>query len=137
MSGYLRPLVLMLTLGLAPCALLAQEGEQAEIPRGLWATEPDQLGIVLWVRTRSCGRALCGRVERAKNRAGYDAPSNAVGQLTLVKLKPQADGSFLGEYVDRNALQYRTSRVEVAGRRLRLEACNADGCSDKVWTRVK
>lgn len=137
MSYRIPLLAVILATRLVPGVLCAQEGSGAEIPRGLWATEPDQLGVVLWVRTRSCGRNLCGRVERAKNRGGYDAPSNVVGQLSLVKLRPQADGSFYGEYVDRNAEQFKRSRVEVIGRTLRLEACTKEACTDKVWMRVK
>jgi uncharacterized protein (DUF2147 family) len=111
--------------------------EAAEVPLGLWQTEPDQIGVVLLVRTRSCGRALCARVERAKNRRGYDAPSDAVGQQVLWSMKPQPDGAFFGEYRDTAANRYPESRVEVSGKKLRLLLCNDQGCGQSLWTRVK
>lgn len=116
----------------------AQEAEgQVEIPRGLWETPLDETGVLFHVRTRRCGRALCGRVERAKNRRGYDTPSNAVGDKFIWGMRPQPDGSFLGEYRDPQANSFEKSRVQVIGKELRLEACNDAGCSKEVWTRIR
>ncbi|MFK7835311.1 MAG: hypothetical protein AB8B60_03740 [Sulfitobacter sp.] len=115
----------------------AQEGGQAEVPRGLWETEPDMLGVVLHVRTRRCGRALCGRVERAKNRRGYDTPSNAVGDKVLWEMRPQADGSFYGEYRGPTAIRFTKSRAEVRGREMRIEACTDEICDDLIWTLIR
>lgn len=116
---------------------MAQEEGQAEVPLGVWQTEPDTLGVVLLVRTRSCGGALCARVQRAKNRAGYDAPSNAVGQKAFWAMKPQPDGSFFGEYRDPRGRRYLQSRVEVVGRKLRLRACDKESCTETIWKRVR
>ncbi|NNK16168.1 MAG: hypothetical protein HKP51_04600 [Sulfitobacter sp.] len=115
----------------------AQQGEQIEVPRGLWETEPDALGVVLHVRTRRCGRALCGRVERAKNRRGYDTPSNAVGDKVLWEMRPQPDGSFYGEYRGPLANRYLKSRVQVFGREMVLQACDDESCRKLVWTRIR
>lgn len=104
---------------------------------GLWKTPPDTFGIVFHVRTRPCGRSLCGRVERVKNRRGFDTPSNAVGQQVLWRMRPQPDGAFYGEYRDGAATQYLKSRVHVVGKELRLEACNDLGCTEIVWVRVR
>ena len=115
----------------------AQDGESIEPPRGLWQTEPDSLGIVFHVRTRNCGASLCGRVERVKNRAGLDAPSDAVGEKVLWGLRPQPDGSFFGEYRDRRGDIFLDSRVTVVGREMRLRACRRTACQDVVWRRIR
>jgi uncharacterized protein (DUF2147 family) len=115
----------------------AQEGGQTEIPRGLWKTEPDSRGEYFLVRTRGCGRALCARVQRAKKRGGYDTPSSAVGQKVLLRMQPQPDGSFFGEYQDGIGRSFKGSRAEVTGRILRLRACSEHICKDSIWTRVK
>ncbi len=118
-----------------PC--LAQEGERVEPPRGLWQTEPDSLGVVFHVRTRNCGAALCARVERVKNRAGLDAPSDAVGEKVLWSLRSQADGSFFGEYRDSYGEIFPDSRVTVVGREMRLRACQSTTCQNVVWRRIR
>jgi len=53
----------------------------AEVPPGLWKSALDASGMVVHTRTKSCGAALCGRVERVKDRRGYDTPSRSVGQV--------------------------------------------------------
>ena len=131
------PRLALLAVLCAASPIAAQEDGQGEIPRGLWQSEPDMLGVVLLVRTRGCGRNLCGRVERAKNRGGYDAPSSAVGQKVFWEMKPQADGAFFGEYRDAEARQFRQTRVEVAGRKMRLRVCDTEGCKERIWVRVK
>lgn len=131
-----RCLIGMICLCLGSAGWAEGEG-QAEVPRGLWQTEPDSLGVILHVRTRRCGRALCGRVERAKNRRGYDTPSNAVGDKVLWELRPQADGSFLGEFRDSMARQYLDTRVEVRGREMFLRACDNQECRALTWTRIR
>lgn len=116
---------------------VAQGRDAAEIPRGLWQTEPDGLGVVLHVRTRRCGRDLCALVERAKNRRGYDARSDAVGAKVLWNLRAQPDGSFLGEYSARDGERYGQTRVRAVGGALHLQACTAATCRNLVWTRIR
>ena len=130
----------LLTALLCMClgsSLAAQQGEQIEVPRSLWETEPDALGVVLHVRTRRCGRSLCGRVERAKNRRGYDTPSNAVGDQVLWEMRPQPDGSFYGEYRGPLANRYLRSRAQVFGREMVLQVCDEQSCKKLVWTRIR
>lgn len=121
------------------CATAARADGEAvvEVPRGLWETQADTSGVVFHVRTKRCGRALCGRVERVKDRRGYDTPSNAVGAKVLWEMRPQPDGSFFGEYRGPRADRYLKSRAEVAGKKLRLNACNDEGCETRVWTRIR
>jgi hypothetical protein len=133
---FIRYIAALLLVGLAS-GIAAQEGGQGEVPRGVWQTEPDSLGVVLLVRTRACGSALCARVQRAKNRAGYDAPSDAVGQKVFWAMKPQPDGSFFGEYRDARAQRFLQSRVEVFGRKLRLRACDKTACRETTWKLVR
>ena len=117
--------------------LFAQAEAAADVPRGLWETAPDGAGVILHIRTRRCGRALCGRVERAKNRRGYDTPSDAVGEKVLWDLRPQADGSFVGEYRGPGGESFPDARVEVRGRMLSLRACGEAGCDTTIWTRIR
>ncbi len=130
---------LCVALGLMAFAAMSavQAGSRGEVPRGLWQTEPDANGLVLQVRTRSCGRALCGRVERVKNRRGIDAPSNLVSQKVFWSMRQQPDGAFFGEYRGRDARSFPQSRVEFSGRELRLRACEGNACSESTWTRVE
>lgn len=128
---------MILALAFAGLAEVAEATGRGEVPLGLWQTEPDTLGVVLWVRTRACGQALCARVERAKNRRGIDAPSNAVGQQVFWSMRPRPDGAFVGEYRDRAANRFLNARVVVTGNRLRLESCDNSGCRDVEWIRVK
>ena len=126
-----------LLMAAAATPLLAQSDGQTERPLGLWQTEYDANGIVFHVRTRGCGRALCGRVERVKNRRGYDAPSNAVGQKVIWSMRPQPDGSFFGEVRDTRGQPYTQSRLELAGNGLRVRLCDADGCRGAFWKRLR
>lgn len=133
----LRPfLCAALVLGV-PLGVQAQSDSQTEVPLGLWETEISPVGIRFHVRTKRCGRALCGRVERVKNRRGYDAPSNAVSSMVLLNLRPQPDGSFFGEVRGKSGETYPTSRVTLRGNALAVEACNADGCAKEVWKRLR
>lgn len=117
-------------------AALAQDA-QVEVPLGLWKSEPDRRGIVLNVRTKPCGRSMCGRVERVKDRRGYDTPSTMVGQKVLWDLKPQPDGSFLGKMVDSQGNWLSETRIEARSGKLHLRACGDDGCQDLVWKRLR
>lgn len=115
---------------------LAQDAH-VEVPLGLWKSQPDRRGIVLNVRTRPCGRAMCGRVERVKDRRGYDTPSTMVGQKVLWDLKPQPDGSFLGKMVDNQGNWLSETRIEARSGKLHLRACGEGGCQDLVWKRLR
>jgi uncharacterized protein (DUF2147 family) len=108
-----------------------------EVPLGLWKSEPDRRGIVLNVRTKPCGRSMCGRVERVKDRRGYDTPSTMVGQKVLWDLKPQPDGSFLGKMVDSQGNWLSETRIEARSGKLHLRTCGDDGCQDLVWKRLR
>jgi uncharacterized protein (DUF2147 family) len=128
--------------GLVLCfctAAAAQSEGRAEVPRGLWQGTADAQGISFHVRTRRCGRAMCGKVERVKNSRGFDAPSNAVGQKVLWELRPQADGSFFGEYRDGSGNVWPDTRVQMRGNALRLRICNGAQCKEKEtsWKRLR
>lgn len=136
MHSILRLSALLWGLSNATAAIAEGDGP-VEVPRGLWETQASASGVVFHVRTRRCGRSLCGRVERAKNRRGYDTPSNAVGAKVLWEMRPQPDGSFFGEYRGPQANRYLQSRVEVSGKQLRLNACDDAGCEALVWVRIR
>ena len=109
----------------------------ADKVEGVWKSDPDRNGLVVHVRTRPCGSAVCGMVERAKDRRGYDKRSNAVGKRLLWDLVEQPDGSYRGKYWEPRRDRTLDTRVRVEGDALRLEACDDSGCRDVVMTRVK
>lgn len=112
------------------------QGQDIEPPRGLWQTTPDARGHVYHVRTRPCGRGLCGRIERVKNRRGIDTPSNAVSHQILRNLRPQTDGSFLGAFAVPGLGDVET-KVMVDGNALQLESCQQDACETVRWKRLR
>lgn len=128
---------ILCTAALFASGAAAQSDSQTERPLGLWQTAADAQGIVFHVRTRGCGRALCGRVERVKNRRGYDAPSNAVGQKVIWDMRPQPDGSFFGELRGTNGQSYPQSRLEIAGNALRVRLCDGQDCQEQLWKRLR
>lgn len=136
MFHFKRVMAALVAVWLAPAAYAQSEGH-AEVPRGLWQAQANVQGVSFHVRTRRCGRALCGRVERVKNRRGFDAPSNAVGQMVLWELSPQADGSFMGEYRDGAGNAWMNTRVEVRGNALQLRICEGSDCRGESWKRLR
>jgi uncharacterized protein (DUF2147 family) len=109
----------------------------ADVPLGLWKSTPDARGLVVHVRTKPCGKALCGRIERAKDRRGYDTPSNAVGRKVLLDMRAQPDGTYEGKIWDTRANRLLPSKMLVDGNTLTLRNCDGDQCKDVVWTRLR
>ncbi|WP_037967949.1 DUF2147 domain-containing protein [Sulfitobacter guttiformis] len=110
---------------------------QADVPIGLWQSNPDNMGIVLHVRTRACGRAICGQVERVKDRRGYDAPSRSVGHRVLINLVPDEEGMFSGDVWEPASNKLLRARMKVEGNLMRFENCNGMECSKVTWRRVR
>lgn len=110
---------------------------RADAPVGLWQSPPDARGIVMHVRTRTCGGGICGQIERVKNVRGYDAPSRAVGRRMLVNLVPEADGSFAGQVWEPSGNRMLRARMQVQGSLMRFENCNGEECRSEVWRRVR
>lgn len=109
----------------------------ADWPQGLWQSSPDESGLVVHVRTRACGLALCGHVERAKNRQGYDTPSSAVGSRMLVDMYPQSDGTYQGRFWEPYSNRLLTAKIQVSGNLMRFRNCDGTACKDVVWTRLR
>ena len=130
----MKPARLLIFLGIFGSAA---GGAAADWPLGLWQSAPDRTGLVVQVRTKPCGQALCGRIERAKDRFGYDTPSSAVGRRMLLKMEEQADGSYLGRIWQPAGNRVLTARMQVEGNRMVLENCDADACETVVWSRVR
>jgi uncharacterized protein (DUF2147 family) len=109
----------------------------ADVPVGLWEAKPDRRGVVVHVRTKPCGSAICGRIERAKDRRGYDTPSTDLGRRMLLNMQAQSDGSYTGkvwEPVDNRML---TAKMRVRGNMMELNTCDGVACDDVVWTRLR
>lgn len=109
----------------------------ADQPLGLWQTTPDNTGMIAHVRTRACGSAYCGRVERAKDRRGYDTPSNAVGSKMLWDMIPQDDGSYLGQVWEPRVGRMQTTTVRVEGNQMLLQRCEGGECRNETWSRLR
>ncbi len=110
---------------------------QADVPLGLWKSPPDETGMVMHVRTKSCGTALCGRVERAKDRRGYDTPSSVVGRKMLLDLRLRPDGGYEGQVWKPARNQLVPVIMQVEGNKLHLRNCDDAGCREDIWTRLR
>lgn len=110
---------------------------QADLPAGLWESTPDTRGLIVHVRTRPCGSAMCGKVERAKNARGYDTPSTAVGSKVLMDLAQQSDGTYLGKFWASDQGRLMTARVRLQGNEMMLNNCDGAGCRNEVWKRLR
>jgi uncharacterized protein (DUF2147 family) len=110
---------------------------RADVPIGLWQSNPDARGIVFHVRTRSCGSAICGQVERVKDRRGYDTPSQVVGHRVLVDLMRDDDGTFTGLVWEPTSNRMLRARMTMTGNLMRFENCSEDTCRKATWRRVR
>ena len=118
-------------------ALISGAPALADWPVGLWQSTPDRSGLVVHVRTKPCGSAICGRVERAKDRFGYDTPSSVVGRRMLLDMQAQPDGSYLGRVWEPQGNRILTARMQVTGNVMRFEHCDGNSCRNVAWTRVR
>jgi len=109
----------------------------ADWPVGLWQSAPDRAGLVVHVRTKPCGSAICGRGERAKDRFGYDRPSSVVGRRMLLDMLAQPDGSFVGLVWEPQRNRILNARMQVTGNVMRFENCDGTACVREEWTRVR
>ncbi|MFD2738947.1 DUF2147 domain-containing protein [Sulfitobacter aestuarii] len=130
--------LLRILIGLAfitalPISATAQEA----MAHGVWKSTPDRNGLVVHVRTKPCGAALCGTVERAKDRRGYDKRSSAVGRKIIWDMKPASDGVYRGKLWERDRNRTLDARLSVEGNALRLQQCDDNGCKDVIWTRLR
>tara|TARA_R100001369_G_scaffold19742_8_gene35992 strand:+ start:775 stop:1167 length:393 start_codon:yes stop_codon:yes gene_type:complete len=109
----------------------------ADVVEGVWKSTPDVNGLVVHVRAKPCGPALCGTVERAKDRRGYDTRSTAVGKRVFWDMKPQPDGSYVGTLLGTSASEMRKATMLVHGNAMRLQTCIGDACNEMIWTRLR
>ncbi len=130
-----------MTLFKSLCIVAAVAGlagaAHAEVPLGLWKSDPDATGLVVHVRTKPCGPALCGRIERAKDRRGYDTPSTVVGRKMLWDMQAQPDGSYAGRIWEPVGNRMMQARMQVQGNTMRLNNCDGEDCREVIWTRLR
>lgn len=110
---------------------------RADVAVGLWQSQPDATGLVVHVRTKTCGSAICGRVERAKDRRGYDTPSSVVGRRMIMDMRAQSDGTYTGSIWEPQRNKLLAARMQVEGNVMRLENCDDTACRKLVWHRVR
>ena len=110
---------------------------QADVPIGLWQTEPDRTGNVFHVRTRACGPDLCGQIERVKNRFGYDTPSRDVGRNLLSGMRELGEGRFEGQVWEPDTNRMLSARMHVQGNTIRMTRCASQDCSSTSWHRLR
>jgi uncharacterized protein (DUF2147 family) len=118
-------------------ALFATNSAMADVPLGLWETSPDRSGLVFHVRTKPCGGSLCGQIERAKNRHGYDTPSTTVGRRLLWDMRAQDDGSYQGQIWEPAANRMLMAKMRVNGNRMQFQNCDEALCEDIIWVRLR
>ncbi|KIN60487.1 hypothetical protein Z945_1460 [Sulfitobacter noctilucae] len=110
---------------------------RADLAVGLWQSQPDATGLVVHVRTKNCGSAICGRIERAKDLRGYDTPSSVVGRRMIMGMLAQEDGSYAGQIWEPQRNKLLTARMQVQGNVMRLRNCDESACQDIVWQRLR
>jgi len=109
----------------------------ADVVEGVWKSAPDINGLVVHVRAKPCGSALCGVVERAKDRRGYDKRSSAVGKRVFWDMIKQPDGSYAGTLLEPSAHQTEAATMLVQGNALHLQKCEDASCDVVIWTRLR
>lgn len=109
----------------------------ADWPVGLWQSPPDTSGLVVHVRTKPCGRSICGQIERTKDRFGYDTPSSFVGRRMLLDMQIQPDGSYQGKIWAPQGNRVLASRMQVSGNIMRFQNCDSGTCVNVDWTRLR
>lgn len=109
----------------------------ADVVEGMWKSAPDRHGLVVHVRAKPCGNALCGIVERAKDRRGYDTRSTAVGKRVFWDMVRQPDGTYVGTLLEPSASQMQTATILVEGNAMRLQKCEDAECDELIWTRLR
>ena len=109
----------------------------ADVVEGVWKSPPDRNGLVVHVRAKPCGSALCGTVERAKDRRGYDTRSTAVGRRVFWDMVQQPDGSYVGTLLEPSASEKYRAEMHVEGNAMRLLKCQAETCKELIWTRLR
>jgi uncharacterized protein (DUF2147 family) len=130
----MKTMALMLAFTLSVPAQAAP----APSPIGLWQNPK----ATLLVRTRDCGRELCGNIVWAGPKAIADAReagiATLVGTELLIGYHPSGKGRWTGQvYVpDQGRRFYSTIDVESADR-LRISGCILGGliCKHQEWTR--
>jgi len=109
----------------------------ADVVEGVWKSPPDRNGLVVHVRAKPCGSALCGTVERAKDRRGYDTRSTAVGKRVFWDMVQQPDGSYVGTLLEPSASEKFRAEMRVEGNAMRLSKCGDATCKELIWTRLR
>ncbi|MGH6652506.1 MAG: DUF2147 domain-containing protein [Sphingopyxis sp.] len=116
----------------------AVQADTAPTPFGLWQNPKG----TLLVRTRDCGRQLCGNIVWAGPKAIADAREAGVTALVgtelLIGYRPSGAGRWTGQvYVPDQGRRY-YSTIEVEGpNSLRISGCILGGliCKHQEWTR--
>ena len=109
----------------------------ADVVLGLWRTPPDSNGIVIQVRAKACGDAVCARVERVTDRRGIDKRSGYVGRRMIWDMIPLDADNYRGKFWDPHANRVFDADLSVAGNRIILRPCHAGQCRELTWLRVR
>ena len=109
----------------------------ADMVEGVWKSAPDINGLVVHVRAKQCGPALCGIVERAKDRRGYDKKSTAVGKRVFWDMVQQPDGTYAGNLLEPSGSKRKQATMLVDGNAMRLVKCSGMDCDEVTWTRLQ
>ncbi len=118
------------------CAIISIPA-QADVVEGVWKSAPDINGLVVHVRAKPCGLAVCGVVERAKDRRGYDKRSSSVGRRVFWDMVQQPDGTYVGALLEPSATQIQQAKMRVDGNAMRLVKCQDNACKEMIWTRLR
>lgn len=110
---------------------------QAEVAKGLWATQPDDKGQIGHVRIRDCGASLCGTIVKAFDQSGAEINTKNVGKQIVSGMKPASSGVYEGRVLVPILGQTVNGKMEVDGSRMKLTGCLVGICRERVWTKIR
>ncbi|ANT60880.1 imidazoleglycerol-phosphate dehydratase [Salipiger sp. CCB-MM3] len=105
---------------------------------GTWQTQPGDEGHFGFVTMAPCGSKICGTLSRAFDATGKPIPSDTVGRQIVWDMQPEGAGKYASGRIwapDRDKTY--TSKMEIAGDRLKVYGCVFGICRSQTWSRVR
>ncbi|MHA6263876.1 DUF2147 domain-containing protein [Arenibacterium sp. CAU 1754] len=124
----------VLAMGLAGAA-------QADPVAGTWKTAPGDTGGYLHVAIAPCGKAICGTIKAAFDKAGKNSGDyEHLGKKLIWNMGADGNGSYSGGKIwAPDTDKTYTSKMALKGNKLVVKGCVAGGmiCRGQDWTRIK
>lgn len=103
---------------------------------GTWLSPPDGKGQTGHVVMRTCGDALCGKLERAYAPDGTQIVTKNVGKYLLTEVKPVGGGLYEGFAFVPLLGKTVGADIKLSGSQLSVKGCAGPVCKTQIWQRV-